>query len=204
MLEQKKKLKHSFFNRIVMHKETKSEDKLYQFIQQNRDEFDEDLPTNDWWNQIEKQIQPKKPAIHRKLTPIFKYVAAAVFLMVFGAAVWTLMNDRNVKQDPLLSVANTYSPQYAKQISNFESLIAERSKELKKEGQTAPTYYKTFTNDLNDLEATYQTLKNDLYSNPNKEELLIALIQNLQLQAEVLSKQINVLKNINTNSHENQ
>ena len=47
------------------------------------------------------------------------------------------------------------------------------------------------------MDESYQRLKRDLPGSPNQEETVKAMIRNLQIQAEVLNQQLNVIKQIN-------
>ena len=56
--------------------------------------------------------------------------------------------------------------------------------------------YKQFLGDMNKLDSSYNTLKNELPVNPNREQLLEAMIQNLRLQTELLNQQLFIIKQI--------
>jgi phage shock protein A len=59
-----------------------------------------------------------------------------------------------------------------------------------------PFLYKKFSFDIKRLDSTYTLLKQQLPVNPNKEELLEAMIYNLQLQIELLNQQLNIIQKI--------
>ncbi len=44
------------------------------------------------------------------------------------------------------------------------------------------------------MEASYKKLKHDLATSPNQERVLRAMIRNLQIQAEVLDQQLQVIE----------
>ncbi|HLX92631.1 MAG TPA: hypothetical protein VKR32_13160, partial [Puia sp.] len=69
--------------------------------------------------------------------------------------------------------------------------------ELKKIKKDEPLLYKQFSSDVYKLDTVYQSLKKQLPKNPNREQLLEAMIQNLQLQMELLNRQLNIIKQIN-------
>jgi len=46
------------------------------------------------------------------------------------------------------------------------------------------------------LDSSYNSLKNQLNATPNREMLLEAMIQNLQLQLNVLNQQLNIINQI--------
>ena len=53
-----------------------------------------------------------------------------------------------------------------------------------------------FTKDIDQLDSSYNILKNQLSATPNRELLLEAMIQNLQLQLNVLNQQLNIIHQI--------
>lgn len=179
------------------------EDSLIHFIDQNREEFDDEVPSSsEIWNKIEQRIEAPKKGILIRFRPLFKYAAAAVFLMVFGAAVWILIDNRKQPVDPALSMVQKYYPDYADQVVKFTNIVEKRQEELKKIGTKAPGIYKNFTTDLDELDSVNSALKKDLNTYPNKEDVLIALIENLKMQADVLNQQLHIIRNLKKDSHE--
>ena len=51
--------------------------------------------------------------------------------------------------------------------------------------------------DFNKLDSTFHILKKQLPVNPNREQILEAMIQNLQYQEALLNQQLNIIKKIN-------
>ncbi len=66
-------------------------------------------------------------------------------------------------------------------------------KELKK---TEPELYKEFSKDAEMLETSYDALKAQLSKGVNSEKLLEAMIGNLKMQADLLNKQLEILKQV--------
>ena len=62
--------------------------------------------------------------------------------------------------------------------------------------------YKQFAGDFNKLDSTFHTLKKQLPVNPNREQILEAMIQNLQYQEALLNQQLNIIKKINNTKKE--
>ena len=84
-------------------------------------------------------------------------------------------------------------------------MIASKQEELKVLGKEQPELYQQFINDITQLDSTYNNLKNQLNITPNRDMLLQAMIQNLQLQLNVLNQQLNIINEIKQskkNSHE--
>ena len=91
---------------------------------------------------------------------------------------------------------NKLAPEYALQMNQFVQLIGLKQDQLKTLAKEQPELYKKFTSAINQLDSSYNTLKNQLSSTPNRELLLGAMIQNLQLQLNVLNQQLNIINQI--------
>ena len=79
----------------------------------------------------------------------------------------------------------------------YAKIVDLKHDELKKIKKDEPLLYKQFSGDVYKLDSVYQSLKKELPKNPNREQLLEAMIQNLQLQMELLNRQLHIIKQIN-------
>ena len=59
-----------------------------------------------------------------------------------------------------------------------------------------PELFKQFAGDIKKLDSTYQVLRNTLPANPNKEQLLQAMIGNLQMQISLLNQQLQIIQQV--------
>jgi hypothetical protein len=75
-------------------------------------------------------------------------------------------------------------------------IIATKQAELKALTKDKPYLYQEFTADLLALESSYGTLKKQLNKTPNTDVIITAMMQNLQLQAELLGRQLTIINNI--------
>ena len=80
---------------------------------------------------------------------------------------------------------------------HYAKLIEIKQRELKTIQRDEPLLYKQFSGDLTKLDSVYHSLQNQLPTNHNSEELLEAMIQNLQLQMGLLNQQLGIIKKIN-------
>jgi hypothetical protein len=80
--------------------------------------------------------------------------------------------------------------------SDMFEIIQAKQAELKKLTKEQPYLYKEFAADLNSLESSYGVLKKQLKQTPNTDVIIKAMMQNLQLQAELLGRQLNIINNI--------
>ena len=80
---------------------------------------------------------------------------------------------------------------------HYARLVELKHKELKVIEKDEPLLYKQFASDVNNLDSVYHSLQQQLPKNPNKEQLLEAMLQNLQLQMGLLNHQLDIIKQIN-------
>jgi hypothetical protein len=79
-------------------------------------------------------------------------------------------------------------------MDQFAQLIRIKQTELTQNKSKQPVLYEQFLKDNNHLDSSYNYLKSKLSANPNKEILLDAMIQNLQLKLDLLTRQLLIIK----------
>ena len=186
--------------------------RLEEFIKQNRNAFDDEVPSNKIWDAVEASIDHKKKAKLINISSQIKWSIAAAVILLMGIGVFFKMQQKDpaiettVKIDTLSSKEiATLAPEAAPEMNEFAKLIALKQDELKKLSKEQPELYLKFTKDITQLDSTYIILKKQLSIAPNKELLIEAMIQNLQLQLQVLNQQlhiINQIKKSKNDSHE--
>jgi len=85
---------------------------------------------------------------------------------------------------------------------HYARLIELKQNQIKKIKKDEPLLYSKFAGDFNKLDSTFHTLKKQLPVNPNREQILEAMIQNLQYQEALLNQQLNIIKKINNTKKE--
>jgi hypothetical protein len=80
---------------------------------------------------------------------------------------------------------------------HYAKLVEIKHKQLKTIEKDEPLLYKQFASDVSRLDSVYQSLRIELPKNPNREQILEAMLQNLQLQMELLNHQLDIIKQIN-------
>ncbi|HXB93936.1 MAG TPA: hypothetical protein VNU70_02220, partial [Puia sp.] len=98
--------------------------------------------------------------------------------------------DNAAKNDDLESSMNEEMYHYAK-------LVEIKHKELRSIEKDEPLLYRQFATDVSKLDSVYRGLQQQLPKNPNREQLLEAMLQNLQLQMGLLNHQLDIIKQIN-------
>jgi septal ring factor EnvC (AmiA/AmiB activator) len=172
--------------------------KLKKFIWDNRAAFDNEAPSEKVWANIETSFTEKKKQ-YFILTPLYKWSMAAAAILILASGAYFIFIKKPVEQIVVAKTEpdiNTLAPEYATQMNQFVKMIETRQEELKALAKEQPELYQQFTTAINQLDSSYSTLKNQLSATPNREMLLEAMIQNLQLQLNVLNQQLNIIHQI--------
>jgi hypothetical protein len=162
-------------------------DKLESYIKDNRDGIDGSSPPENLWKRIEDKLHP----VARKNRMIYWQAAAAVFFVLsIGLLVKNYQTNNELNNYVLNDAEFTKTEQYyTKVIHDKESLLTSSLEEY-------PDLATDFKNDLHELSKNYQKLKADFDKN-RSDEVVNALIRNLQLQQELLNNQLNIIQLIN-------
>jgi hypothetical protein len=110
----------------------------------------------------------------------------------------TLQEQRNInnpKDEP--GLAQKESNDENEELYHYARLIELKQNEITKIKKDEPLLYQKFAGDITKLDSTFHQLKKQLPSNPNREQILEAMIRNLKLQEAVLNQQLNIIKKIN-------
>jgi len=173
--------------------------KLEQFINSHRDEFDSDTPSDKVWNKIQNQWKDSSKAPVRNLFNNRLLIAAST-IAIAGMLIFYFLkeNRRNVSvaKEENIDVMNDINPEYAREVYHFTQIIELKQNELKKLQNSDPNLYEQFLTDITTLDSSYNALKQELPANPNREQLLEAMIQNLRLQTELLNEQLQIIQKI--------
>jgi hypothetical protein len=185
---------------------------LDRFIRDNREAFDDIQPRAAVWDKIGEAIGEEKKSTTRVVRMSWARwaVAATLFLALAGTLSYMLFFRGNPAELPIATttisqsehtealdpVVDQIDPQYAKLVSQFTEVIELKQSELKKIEKDDPELYKKFSGDIQRLDSSYHLLRSTLNANPNTEQLLQAMISNLQMQIDLLNQQLSVIKKI--------
>ncbi len=177
--------------------------RLEDFIKNNREEFDDLEPHASLWDRIEQELPAavvELPARRQAKTFSLGFVmrVAAIVTIVMGIGFALYLHSSKPAGVDLAAI----NPEYAKQQMQYASLIETKRTELKELTKSDPHLYQEFSSDFVKMEASYKKLKHDLATSPNQERVLRAMIRNLQIQAEVLNQQLQVIEQFNEQKNE--
>ncbi|MEP7107229.1 MAG: hypothetical protein ABI760_04590 [Ferruginibacter sp.] len=176
--------------------------RLEKFIKDNRDEFDDMTPSEKAWQNVEAAVT-RKTGRHFLLNPVLKWSAAAVIIIMIAAASFMAITKKSPPEivvtkstDTLVTDLTTLAAEDAPEMNQFAKMIALKQEELKVLAKEQPVLYQKFAKDFTQLDSSYNTLRKQLSVTPNREMLIEAMIQNLQLQLNVLNQQLNIIHQI--------
>ncbi len=172
--------------------------KLKKFTWDNRKAFDDATPSDKVWDNIEASFSQKKKK-KSILAPVYKWGMSAAAMLIIALGIYFISNKKSVEPAIIANIEpdiNTLAPDYAPEMNQFVKMIDSKQEELKVLAKEQPELYKQFTTAINQLDSSYNSLKNQLSATPNREMLLGAMIQNLQLQLNVLNQQLNIINQI--------
>lgn len=182
--------------------------RLEDFVRSNREAFDSEEPNPLIWNRLEEQLRPGGSVKKIPGRTYFRWAIAAALTGLVALGVIYTMNKQPEKSNPVaqtttttpksndVDLLNEINPSYAKEVSHFTQLIELKQSELKQIEKDQPKLYQQFIGDITKLDSMYNALQKDLPENPNREQLLEAMIQNLKLQTELLNQQLLIIQKI--------
>ncbi len=192
--------------------------KLKNFIDGNRREFDDELPSDMSWQKIEQSISANKPAKQFSIRDIYKWSAAAAVFFITATCFYFLVIRKNNNDIPVAKTEtpatsngsngtdiSKIAPEFAAEAKEIYRSIESQQQQLKAIAKEQPELYSQFAEDLAALDSSYRVLKAKAVQTPNREVIIRAMLQNLQLQAELLAKQLTILNEIkNTKTEKNE
>lgn len=179
---------------------------LEKFIHRNRSDFDTAHPSEEVWKKIEAGIPEKKEAKRFSINDLYKWSAAAAVLCILLTSVYFLYireqekeTAQTEKQHNRPEQLSGIDPEYTAEATRVFLAVQTRQEELKDATADHPELYKQFSDDLRVLDSSYRMLQTQAAQSPNRDVIMKAMIQNLQLQAELLYRQIIITREIKNN-----
>ncbi|MFT3680026.1 MAG: hypothetical protein QM791_07115 [Ferruginibacter sp.] len=189
---------------------------LEKFVNKNRGQFDTEEPAEAVWKTIESKLPQAKNAKLFSLKQVYKWVAAAAVICIALTSVYFIYIHKgkpDISRGEKPSTNSTepandlegISPEYAAEAKQVYKAIEVKQQELKAVTADQPALYQQFLGDLRVLDSSYRMLQNQALQTPNQDVIVKAMLQNLQLQMELLGRQLmimNEIKNKKTQQNE--
>ena len=174
------------------------EDRLEQFIAENRDQFDLYDPDEKVWKEVSKTIHKTQRFTNWK-TVVWR---AAAVIVIFAASFmfWEYMNNSDMligRQEKKLQ--NLEIPELREAEIYYTNMVDNRLEELTPLIQQDPELQNELNNDLSELDSLYSELQKDLVDNIANDEVVEAMIQNYRLKLEILEDLLEKLQETSKN-----
>lgn len=166
-------------------------DRLEDFINNNREDFDQKVPSLKVWSDIEKRLDPPK-AKRFSIVRAVGIAASVVFLLGMGAIMGNYFTEDGVRETPMARIDKNDFPDYAQQEESLQIRINQKRAQL-----ASFSYDNSVNEDLSDLDKTLNELKAELKNVPegSQEQIIQAMIKNYETKVKILEI---VLKRINS------
>jgi hypothetical protein len=176
---------------------------IEQFIQQNRDAFDTDVPSAAVWDSISRQLSETKPVKPHGWT-IWKNsrlssIAAAVALLLIGTGIGVGISKQSLSNDEAKVFASV-SPEFQEAADYYQRDINAKREKL---AQFA-SQKNSVEADLVQLEQVMNELKAELNNIPpaRRQAVVAAMIENYKMRASILEKVLQKIEKQNTQQNE--
>jgi len=160
---------------------------LEEFINNHRDNFDEELPSGDLWEKIEAKLENKT------VRPLGKIkIISAVAAMLAVALLSTFLLNRYYNQDQ--KVSDQLDPEMQELLETeayYASMVNGKMDEIEKCYLIYPELKTDIESDLQQLDLMYHELRNDLNDNLYNREVIEAMIQNNRVRLEMVDRVLN-------------
>lgn len=173
-------------------------DRLEDFVKQNKKQFEHDGPSDALWRRLESDLAQQPKA--KKSFILYQWMSIAAMLIVCIGG-YFVYQQKPANSD-MLKVADV-NPTVGKKAVQFVNSIEEKKDSLAVFATKNPDLYREFSHDIIQLDADYQKMKKALQTSPNKEQIIKAMVKNLELQSQVLSQQLNIIHQVNEIKQEN-
>ena len=190
------------------------DDKLKKFVDENRDEFDVFEPRMELWQSICEELPEKRKeakvisikfgdSASFSANLMFMRIAAAVVLLLgCGLTLFLVKQNAPVNGSTIATTTapaiNTIAPELVEVEAYYVSQIEEKKSKLSEYDLKVLGLdeQQEIDQELARLDSSYIQLKKQLYTTPNTDEIVGALIQNLQIRIRVLNRQLEVLQRL--------
>lgn len=179
-------------------------DKLKNFIDENRNEFESFKAPDALWAGISQQLKQNEAQTSKqdkrkeqkkgKVVQMYSFSRPALMRVAASVAILLLLGISWVsyKMDKLDDVA-AQSPQLSETEQYYNKIFQAKLVELKQYEQD-DLYDPDLLIDIQELEQIYNDLRNDLKEDANNEQVIEAMIRNYRIRIELLERMLEEIK----------
>lgn len=172
-------------------------DRLENFINQNREQFDKDVPDLKVWADIEKRLDPPKA----KRIPLMRMVgiaASVMLLLAVGVMGGKYIFGSASSENQVVSI-DDISPEFGQREQSLKKQINQKRAQL-----ASYNYDASINDDLIDLDETLKELRKELINVPkgSEEQIVEAMLKNYETKVKILEIVLEKIKTNNSKSEE--
>ena len=170
-------------------------DRLEQYVLDNREGFDHLEPNPQVLERIRKDLEgDSQKSVGFSINFNYMWRAAAVILLGVSAYLVIERQQLIADKEPVATVEDI-NPEFYEAEGYFVQMISEKRDLIMRYQEEYPDLIEDFDSDIQKLDEMYLQLKEELKTE-NTEQVVDALIQNLQLRIDILNQQLVILENI--------
>ena len=174
------------------------EDRLEKFIIDHRSEFDHDDPPQEIWERISREVKAVENKEKIRGLNTFGWVWKVAAVVFFVMTVYLSVDKFSQLESNSLVVSNDSGfDEFLNAEQYYNGIIEVKQQELNKALPKETDLNFDFNKDVAELDSMYLLLKEDFKFN-NDEHVIDAMIFNLRLRIEILDRQLQIIKNLNT------
>jgi len=161
---------------------------LEKFIEHNRGDFDSEEPNPGHFNRFKARVYYKKPS-----WPDILKIAAAIFVgVLISGAIYQFSEEFEPESRAAI---NTVLPvEFLEARYFYETEINSRLEFLKDTKRNNNISVETILQDINDMDASLQTLRTELLQSPGDERIMNTIIMHYKIKLEILDDVISGLQ----------
>lgn len=170
------------------------QDKLEDFIKDNKEQFDTETPKEEVWNRVEKKLD-QSTSTKSNSTHWFWKVAVAVLLV----AVAYLGSEKYFNAD--VNNESTAMQEFKELETFYTQMISDKKSRLSEEVE-AGEYFSFLEADIQSLDQYYEELKTTFESGQETPQLKSALVHLLKQKLYLIEKQLEILEETKSETSE--
>jgi hypothetical protein len=167
-------------------------DKLKQFVDEHREEFEIYQPREFLWDGVDDRLPQKRKGLGWQQVAI-----AASLLLAIGCGTWIFLANRHNTPAP-----EAAQSQMAKTEAYFTAIVQMKDAELDQYCKPNPELCREFEKDIATLNKEYYQLKNEYAVSADKKTILKAMMTNLQMQVQLISRQLQIMETVKQKKEE--
>jgi hypothetical protein len=164
-------------------------DRLKNFIEEHRDEFEIYQPREILWNGIQERLhEGGRRILWQKLA-----IAVSVLLLI-TCGTWIFIASR--RNNEVAQSPGSTTPSILGAEVYFTRMVQIKDAELEQYCRPQPVLCREFENDISSLNEAYMQLKKEYITSADKKTILQAMMNNLQMQLDVMNRQLEVMQTV--------